>query len=318
MGSTATTGELIWPTQNDVYGSGVGGSAGDGNKFLEAQARKRWGSVARRNNYMLTGGNLPSSDADLTITIPAGAAILEGHYCEWPATDITLPASNTSYIFIKLVYSGTLISGLEIEDNTSGTPPTSSLQLGTATTSGSAVTSTTDTRIFKNHVATLSSGTFKIPAGQYRAKVRVWGPGGGGASSGESFTPIDQEAGGSPAAASFGSLVSANGGSGGPFASMPINALSSKNGADATVGIGDLVLPGRGMPGGRGGVYWNGSATCQGGSGGAGAYAEKVIDVTPGDSYTITIPSGGAGGAGGGGTDNGEAGKDGKVSIEYV
>lgn len=318
MGSTAITGELIWPTQNDVYGSGVGGSAGDGKKFLEAQLRKVMGTGAKRNNYMISGGNLPASDADLTITIPAGIAILEGHYCQWPNTDITLPASNTSYIFVKLVFSGTLITGMEIEDNTSGTPPASSLQLGTATTSGSAVTSTTDTRIFKNALEVWTAGgTYKVPAGQYRVRLRCYGAGGGGASSGEPFGQADVNAGGSPGATSLGSLVSANAGAGADGVVSPVNGLTGPDGAHGSTGTGDCVIVGKGAEGGRGGYFFSGSHT-KGGRGGNGAYSESVLNVTPGDSHTVTIASGGAGGAGGGGSVAGEAGQAGKIVIEYL
>lgn len=142
MASTAITGELIWPSQNDLYGSGVSGAAGDGKKFLEVQMSKLWPQLAGRN-ALLTTNCLPASDADLTMPIGAGSAIIDGFYVQWPATNITFPASNTSHVFVKLVRGGGLVTGAEIEDNTSGTQPASSVKLGTVVTSGSAVTSTT-------------------------------------------------------------------------------------------------------------------------------------------------------------------------------
>ena len=60
MGSTAITGELIWPSQNDIYGSGVGGAVGDGVMHYERQRRKNFGSVAGRNNYVISGGAVQS------------------------------------------------------------------------------------------------------------------------------------------------------------------------------------------------------------------------------------------------------------------
>ena len=329
MGSTAITGELIWPSQNDLYGSAVGGSVGDGVMHYERQRRKVFGSVAGRNNYVLSGGALPASDPDLTITIPTGAAIIEGHYCEWPATAITLPATNTSHIFVKLVFSGTLITGLELEDNTSDTPPASSTKLGTATTSGSAVTSTTDARILgPGFLAMLTSGTsYQVPAGIYRLRPRIFGGSGGGGGGGEAAGtgPSNGDsgtAGGNAGATTFGALTANGGSGGGPGTGGQSDGSSGTSGAQGAHGTASgaaIALTGKGMPGsggGPGGVGTSGLGSGgPGAPGGDGGYVEEWLSVTPGATITYAIGAAGTAGVGGNGADNGAVGSPGVVGL---
>ena len=329
MGSTAITGELIWPSQNDLYGANVGGAVGDGVMHYERQRRKALGSVAGRNNYVISGGALPSSDADLTIAIPAGAAIIEGHYCEWPATAITLPASNTSHIFVKLVFSGTLITGLEIEDNTSATPPAASTKLGTATTSGSAVTGTTDARILgPGFLAMLTSGTsYTVPAGIYRLRARLFGASGGGGGGGEAAGsgPTNGDsgtAGGNGGSTTFGALTANGGNGGGGGGGGQTGGESGSNGAQGAHGTASgaaAALTGKGMPGsgpGSGGVGTGGLGSGgPGGRSGDGGYVEEWLSVTPGGTITYAIGAAGTAGTGGNGADNGAVGSPGVVGL---
>lgn len=338
MGSTAVTGELIWPSQNDLYGANVGGAVGDGIMHYERQRRKALGSVAGRNNYVISGGALPASDPDLTITIPTGSAIIEGHYCEWPATSITLPASNTSHLFMKLVFSGTLITGLEIEDNTSDTPPASSTKLGTATTSGSAVTSTTDARILgPDAQVVLTSGTsYQVPAGIYRLKERVFGGsggGGGGGEGGDGGTPNDGAnggAGGNGGPTTWDTLT-ANGGSGGggggggkgagsPGASAKTGARGAASGGTSNHTGGGLL---GGDPGAGGAGNGSGGPGAPGAPGGPGGYCERVRSVTPGSTIAYSIGAAGTSGAASGdagpGTngDAGTTGQAGRIVLDF-
>lgn len=338
MGSTAITGELIWPSQNDIYGSGVGGAVGDGVKHLETQWRNLQGSVARRNNYVISGGTLPATDVDLVIAIAAGDAVIQGHYCSWPATNITLPNNNTSYIFIKLVFSATLITGLEIEDNTSGVPPASSLQLGTAVTAAGATTGTTDTRILgPTFLQVLSSGTsYSVPAGVYRIKVRVYGAsggGGGGGEGGDSAGPANGAnggAGGNAGSTTFGALTAAGGG-GGSLAQGGIGTgslgVSGVSGDSGTASGGVVNFTGGGLVGGRGGAGGapNGSAGAggNGGNGSPGGYCEGWLTVSPGDTIAYTIGAAGTAGAASADTTAGAqgaagtAGQAGRIVLEY-
>lgn len=333
MGSTAITGELIWPSQNDLYGASVGGAVGDGVMHYERQRRKVMGSAAGRNNYVLSGGALPATDPDLTIAIPTGSAIIEGHYCEWPATNITLPASNASHIFVKLVFSGTLITGLEIEDNTSDTPPASSTKLGTATTSGSAVTSTTDARILgPGAQVVLTSGTsYQVPAGISRLRARLYGAsggGGGGGASGNTGTPADGVDGGNGTAGgstTFGSLT-ANGGGAGPGGSGGGANGSRSSVAHGTATGGTINLSGGGMKGGTpgGGNYEHAPSGGDGCPGGDGGYSESWLSVTPGSTITYAIGAAGVAGEAGAtsGGDSlagaaGQAGLAGRIVLDF-
>lgn len=329
MGSTVIAGELVWPSQNDVYGSGVSGSVGDGVKHLEVQRRKSIGSVAGRNNYMISGGTLPATDVNLVIDVAAGDAIIEGHYCKWPTTSITLPDNNTSYIFIKLVFSANLVTGLEIEDNTSGTPPTASLQLGTAVTAAGATTSTTDTRIMgPGFLELLTSGTsYTVKAGVYRIKSRLFGGSGGGGGGGEAAGtgPSNGDsgtAGGNAGATTFGALTANGGSGGGPGTGGQSDGSSGTSGAQGAHGTGSgaaAVLTGMGMPGssgGAGGVGTGGLGSGgPGGRGGDGGYVEEWLDVTPGATISYGIGAAGTAGAGGNGADNGAVGTAGVVGL---
>lgn len=329
MGSTAITGELVWPSQNDVYGSGVSGAVGDGKKHLEVQRRKVLGSSAGRNNYVISGGTLPATDVDLVIDVAAGAAIIEGHYCQWPATSITLPDTNTSYIYIKLVFSANLVTGLEIEDNTSDTPPAASTKLGTATTSGSAVTSTTDARILgPGFLAMLTSGTsYTVPAGIYRLRARLFGSSGGGGGGGEAAGtgPSNGDsgtAGGTGGSTTFGSLTANGGAGGGPGTGGQSDGSSGTSGAQGAHGTASgaaVALTGAGMPGsggGPGGVGVTGLGSGgPGAPGGDGGYVEDWLSVTPGSTITYAIGAAGTVGTGGNGADNGAVGSPGIVGL---
>lgn len=318
MGNTAITGEQIWWSQNDIYGSGVGGSTGDGKRFLEVQYRKKFGPASLRNSYLITGGTLPATDPDLTITVGAGSANLDGHFVQWPATNVTLPDNTTNWLFLKLVYSGGLVTGLEIEDNTTGVIPASSLQLGSCTTSSGAMTAGVAAGRVEGPgslVVYTSSGTFTVNAGQYRAKIRIWsaGGGGGGGQNGDGF---NGSTGGNGGTTSVGSLISANGGGGGAG-----GGSGGAVGAHATTTTGQISIPQHGMLYGFGGGGVGGGASGQ--RGGLGLYAESLVSLTPGATHTVTIGAGGTsgpGGSGGAGPDGGagEAGTSARVVIEYL
>lgn len=88
-----------------------------------------------------------------------------------------------------------------------------------------------------------------------------------------------------------------------------VSVLTSGTAATYTVpaGINRLKVRAQG-PGGGGGGGDGGSSQVGVGRGGyAGAYAEKIYSVTPGQTLTYTVPAGGAGGAAGNnaGTDGG-------------
>ncbi len=117
------------------------------------------------------------------------------------------------------------------------------------------------------------SGTFVVPDGVYAVKVRLCGGGGGGGAN-------SYYQGGSGGTSSFGSYISATGGSGG----------GSGGGAGSGTGgaISTNVANSAGMYG-----YGDGGYSSRE-SGRAGGYAEGVFDVTPGQIIPVTVGSGGA------------------------
>lgn len=316
MGNTAITGDQIWWSQNDVYGSGVGGSTGDGKRFLEVMYRKKFGPASLQNSYLITGGTVPGSDADLTITVAAGSANIDGHFVQWPATNVTLPDDQTSHVFLKLVFASQLVTGLELEDNATDVPPASSLKLFEAVAASGVISSTTDRRIGPGLVTAelfTSNGTFKVPAGVYRAKIRIYGSTGGGGSGGDGGGPSNGSSGNTGGTTSVGSLMSVNGGGGGGAGQG--GGSGGSNGSDATVTTGIAIQVAAVMIVGSGGAGISGGGP--GGNGGRGLYAEKLVSLTPGDSHTVTIGTGGAGSVAGSGGAGGN-GQAGRVVIEYL
>lgn len=188
-----------------------------------------------------------------------------------------------------------------------------------------------------------SDGVFTVPAGITRIRVKMWGGGGGGGSGWSGFgTGLYGSIGGTT---SFGVFIAYGGGggqSGGPSfggsggigGSYSVNggATQSKNGVDGlagTVGIGGPIFnPGGAggnpadigghanarIPGGGGSGGDGSGANGSGGGGGGAGYQEQIINVTPGENYSVTVGSGGGIAAG---SSPGNAGANGKVIVEW-
>ncbi|MDT7040883.1 hypothetical protein [Candidatus Nitronereus thalassa] len=136
-------GTIVWPSANDV-----GVVAGAGVKLWERRLCEQVRTLLDRD-FIVSGFTLPSSDADLTIDVAAGLAHIDGHIVDIDtATAVVCTASQTNHIFLKLTkdMAGNVLTA-EFEVNTTGTAPADSVKIGTATTSGSAVTSTVDLRV---------------------------------------------------------------------------------------------------------------------------------------------------------------------------
>lgn len=97
-------------------------------------------------NKVTSGFVLPASDPDLTLSIPSGSAIVAGLLVVKSSPEnIVLAPSTTNHIFLQAVMdAGFNLLSANFVANTSGTPPANSIKIGTAVTSGSAVTSTTN------------------------------------------------------------------------------------------------------------------------------------------------------------------------------
>ena len=271
MGSTNATNGLAWPSQNDANG----GVSGDGKTWLELKHRLL--SLAQRSdNYTVSGGAI-STSGTVVLAIPSGEAYIDGRYISWGATNVTLPASQTSHIFVKINKSSSLVqgggSGIQFEDNLTGTPPTDSVKLGTATTNGSAITSVSDQRLLSRgktlprFASFTSSGTWRCPEGitEVGYFVQGAGGGGGGGGGGGANTPNEGEAGdcgshGLPGAIKFGVAGTTPGtnytitvGSGGALGAAGAAGVSGSNGGDGGSSSFDAFATAKGGRRGIGG-----------------------------------------------------------------
>jgi hypothetical protein len=94
------------------------------------------------NDYVKTGLTL-SAGTGLAVNIAAGQARLKGLFINNTATESkgSLTANNTNYIYVTLARdTNSEAESWDFTSNTSGTTPTDSLFIGTATTNGSGVT----------------------------------------------------------------------------------------------------------------------------------------------------------------------------------
>lgn len=288
MSSTNVTTPHVWPSQNDLNG----GVSNDGKRMLEKYAREFW-SYLNGISYVASGGALPASAANLVLIVPAGVAVISGLLVKWAATNVTLPASSTSHIFVKLNFSGGIVAagtGVQIEDNTSGTHPADAIKLGTAVTNGSVITSTTDQRLLDGNqrirrarISATGTTSWIVPANVTRARLRQWGAG-GGAGGGGGGGSGGSGGGGAPGnrgayweavvAVTPGAtltVINGTGGSGGGGgAGTPFNPGTGDNGSNGTAG-GSSSVSGSGF-----------SFTAGGGSGGGGGSAGT--DVSNGGS----------------------------------
>lgn len=334
MGSTNVATPFVWPSQNDING----GVSGDGKHMLEKYARELWGDL-NGISYVVSGGALPASAANLVLIVPAGVAIISGLLVKWAQTNVTLPASNTSHIFVKLTFSASLSTGIQIEDNTTGTHPADSIKLGTATTSGAAITSTVDQRLLDGNqrirrVVITATGTTNwiVPANVTKARLRQWGPGGGGGGGGGGDGIA---AGGAGAAGNHGgyweavitvtpgstlTIVNGVGGSPGSAGIFNGNGGDGGSGGDSTVSGPGFSFKATGGPGGPGGITGSGSGTQRHWN---FQHAEGLV-VSGALTLDMAIDGGGRGPgiAGAGGSVSGSgfvggAGESGRTIIEY-
>ena len=136
-----TANATVYPSANDIAEIEKEG------RFATEQSHtdfvQKW-----MKNHIVSGFVLPASDPDLTITIPLGTAIVDGHRVVISAgTDILLAANDTNFIFLQISFDiNNRIDSVDIISNTTGAPPVSSVKIGEAVTDATTVTGTTDTR----------------------------------------------------------------------------------------------------------------------------------------------------------------------------
>jgi hypothetical protein len=236
-----------------------------------------------------------TAGSGLSVNISAGTGHINGYFIDSDTTENrTVNASTTNYVWCRLTRDASnFVTGWNFHITTTATPPSDSFLLAEVVTSGSAVTSVTDTRNSgmagvslgvvpstsnpRNHIRVMnitstnpylefvkSDGTFSRLGARLISITTI-------TSSGTYNTPSD---------AKF-LIVEISGGGGG--------GAGGKGG-------GGFVSGSSGGTGGHGG-----------GSGGSGARITTFIfDVA--SSYTVTIGAGGSGGNGGAGGTSGSGG----------
>ena len=149
----------IFPTTNDVSAA-----PGGGGKGLSEPNLSGWLKALAGTNFVVSGFTLPSSDPDLTISIGAGEAVIEGYRVVIDtATGLALAPNATNHIYLKLTRDGAgNVNGAAFEVNTAGIQPAESVYLAQAVTNATSVTSTVDKRplglmVFQTRVVNVPS-----------------------------------------------------------------------------------------------------------------------------------------------------------------
>lgn len=273
MGTTNVINPLVQPSQNDLGG----GVAGDGNTALEKYMVKMLLAAGIGESYILSGGLLASSAANLISIVPSGVSFISGYYVTWPQTNVTLPASSTSHLFVALTFASGLVTGVQIIDNTSGTPPSDSVKLGTQTTNGTAITGAVDQRLLTRNtklpsvVRFTASGSWRCPEGVTRALAHLCGGGAGGGGGGGGKSVGGSDAGESGDSGTHGlpgedvwrivtvtpgtsyTQTVGTGGTGGGGGAADANGANGNDGGDSTFGALATAKGGRRGIGGKAG-----------------------------------------------------------------
>jgi hypothetical protein len=336
MSNTNVTTPFVALSANDING----GVANAGKTVLEKYL-KELHEAMNSGAYVISGGLLPGSAANLTLIVPAGSAYIYGYYLKWGQTNVTLPASSLSHIYVKLTFDGGgNVDGMQIEDNTSGTPPGSSVKLGVVQTNGSQITASTDQRLLNGNSrdaklrravisSTGSTVGWVVPTGIFSIRVRQWGAGGGGGSGGggngsvsggdgsngghggyiESVVPVNPE--------ETIQIINGIGGNGGSGSSGAGNAGAAGSQSSIVGANFNFINPGG--PGGKPGTAASGSIP---GRSGAGQWDWNIPSASAG---TLDVAQSGLGAQGGKGSDGtltgsstaGISGRNGFTIIEY-
>lgn len=137
MSEVSITGDIVRPTRNDV------GDNGQGRFWTEQTMTKTLRAAI--TDRVVSGGDVPTS-VNLTTTISAMVALINGYQVETPATNITAPSGSTVFVFCALKKDGDdNVTEAIFEVSTSSTPTyDDSILLARLTTSGSAITASRD------------------------------------------------------------------------------------------------------------------------------------------------------------------------------
>lgn len=99
MTTYAIANESIWPSTNDIAAS-----AGDGKLGKELQLTP-WRLGAERN-YVLEGFKVPTSSANLDLSVPLGKAMVGGYRVTAPGSTTITTVNGTTYLYLALTRDG--------------------------------------------------------------------------------------------------------------------------------------------------------------------------------------------------------------------
>lgn len=131
----------VFPTANDIGGSGTGRTATEENMV---QTLDRYSTPSS----ILSGMTLPASAADLNLEVAAGRAWIDGYLVRFTAAEtVAITASSTVYLWLQLTGAGDsppAVTATTWVETATLTNPGNAALVGEITTSGSAITGTDD------------------------------------------------------------------------------------------------------------------------------------------------------------------------------
>lgn len=130
---------LLFPTVNDI----------GGGRILQEASLAAWMAAVSGRNFVVSGFNVPSPPGGLSITIPAGAALISGYLAYIDSgTALTFSSGTATYsVYAVLARDGFgNVTGASLVSNTTGIAPADSVLLCNIGVVGSNITVTTDRR----------------------------------------------------------------------------------------------------------------------------------------------------------------------------
>ncbi len=226
------------------------------------------------HDYISTGFTL-TSGTGLSVNIAIGKARLKGLFIHNTSSSSkgSLSASTVNYIYVTLARDiNSEAESWSFTSNTTGTTPTDSLFIGTATTNGSSVTT-----------------VYMVDVEKFSGGLKIWGDGADGARTVSSSTTIDESA-------KFYTTFTLNSGVTLTASERGMTIFANEsitiNGTLSTAGKGNVGISGS-STGGTGGSTSGGT-----GSGNAGSAGQGVTS-TAASAYISIGKAGGSGGSGG-------------------
>lgn len=150
-------GASIFPTNNDVFNASA--SIGRGRALTEEGLRVSLARAAsaRTRAFVVSGFAPPATGTSLSFSYNSGKAIIDGYLIDAPfGTTITLQASRSNYVYLRLIKNAGLVTNavIEVLDTATGSAvedpiiPPDCVLICRLTTDGSQVTAVRDFKPF--------------------------------------------------------------------------------------------------------------------------------------------------------------------------